>query len=252
MSRLTSSASNLVELPRRAAGATGRVVVDAGRSAGNAVVAPLRPLVPARSVDDWGRDEHLIAALRPLARLRWRVSVGGDQRLPARGGALLVTNDRRMSFSPLYVSWALAEATGRPVRFVGRPDIAPIGPLLQRAGALLTDPTEVRAALRAGELVLIATAATSHPRHAGSVEPDLVGAAVAAGVPVIPVASMSSPFSRAARAEVGPAVKLRRKRRGPLAEVELADAVQLHLQKMLDSLGGMQTGMTALDWLGEG
>ena len=43
-----------------------------------------------------------------------------------------------------------------------------------------------------------------------------------------------------------------RTRRGPLAEVELADAVQRHIQKMLDEFGGMQTGVTPVDWLAEG
>jgi hypothetical protein len=47
-------------------------------------------------------------------------------------------------------------------------------------------------------------------------------------------------------------VRLRKKRRGPLAEIELAEATQRHLQKMLDELGGVQTGMPAIDWLGEG
>jgi hypothetical protein len=63
---------------------------------------------------------------------------------------------------------------------------------------------------------------------------------------------MSSPFSRTARAEVGPPVRLRKKRRGPLAEIEIAEAAQRHLQRILDELGGMQTGMVAIDWLGEG
>ena len=63
---------------------------------------------------------------------------------------------------------------------------------------------------------------------------------------------MSSLLGRSARAEVGPAVRPRRKRRGPLAEVELAEAVQRHLQKMLDEFGGVQTGVAPIDWLAEG
>ena len=38
----------------------------------------------------------------------------------------------------------------------------------------------------------------------------------------------------------------------PLAEVELADQVQHHLQRMLDGFGGMQTGVAPIDWLAEG
>jgi len=204
------------------------------------------------TVDDWGRDDRLIRLLVPLAWLRWSVSVGGIEQLPARTGALLVTNTRRVSLSQIYVAWALAREVGRPVRFVGRPDVAPLGPFLRRLGALLDDPTEVEGALRHGELVVMGAAPTGHPRHAGPVDHALIGSAVRAGVSVYPVASMSSPLSRNARADVGPAVRPRRKRRGPLAEVELAEATQRQLQKMLDEFGGVQTGVPPVDWLAEG
>jgi 1-acyl-sn-glycerol-3-phosphate acyltransferase len=233
--------ATIIDLPRRA--------FDTTRSL---AMAPVRPLIPAGMVDEWGRDEHVIRALSPLLRLRWNASVGGENRLPTRAGALLVTNDRRLSFSPLYVSWALAEATGRPVRFVGHPDIVPFGPAMRRLGAILRNPTEVRGALHHGELVVLAAAPTNHPRYAGTIDPALVGAAVMAGVGVFPVASMSSPLGRSTRVQVGAQVRLRTKRRGPLAEHELAEHTQRHLQRMLDELGGVQTGMTAIDWLGEG
>lgn len=207
---------------------------------------------PFETVDDWGRDDRLIRLISPLASLRWSVSVAGAHHLPERAGALLVTNTRRGSWSQLYVAWALARATNRPVRFVGRPDVAPIGPFLRRLGALLRNPTEVEGALRAGELVVFPATPTRHPRHAGAVDHEVLGAAVRAGVAVYPVASMSSVVGRAARADVGAAVRPRRKRRGPLAEVELADVVQRHIQTMLDEFGGVQTGVAPVDWLAEG
>ena len=37
-----------------------------------------------------------------------------------------------------------------------------------------------------------------------------------------------------------------------LAEVELAEQVQHHLQRMLDGFGGVRTGVAPLDWLAEG
>lgn len=233
--------ATIIDLPRRAADITRTVAM-----------APVRPFLPAGQVDEWGRDAHVIDALGPLFRLRWNVLVGGEHHLPARAGALLVTNDRRLSFSPLYVSWALARATGRPVRFVGHPDIVPFGPALRRLGAILRDPAEVHGALHHGELVVLAASSTTHPRFAGEIDPALVAAAVRAGVQVYPVASMSSPVGRSARVQVGAAVRSRVKRRGPLAEHELATAAQRHLQRLLDELGGVQTGMTAIDWLGEG
>ncbi len=211
-----------------------------------------RSWYPADSVDEWGRDAHLIELLTPAATLRWDVSVGGVQHLPKRGGALLVTNSRYFSLSTVYSAWALSKAIGRPVRFAGRPDIAPLGPLMQRLGGLLNKPEEIGGALRANELVVVSAHGTRDPRHAGRVDPKLIGAAIASGTPVHPVASMSTPFGRPARVEVGAAVRPRRKRRGPLAELELADLTQVGIQRLIDALGGLHTGVAPIDWLAEG
>ncbi|MFM2078430.1 MAG: hypothetical protein RJA49_2320 [Actinomycetota bacterium] len=232
--------AEIVQFPRKLAG-----------RAGSALVEPLRNW-PVHSVDDFGRDPHLVRALSPFAHLRWDVGVGGTQHLPAKGGALLVCNTRRWALSNIYAAWALGDAIGRPVRFVGRPDFAPVGPFMRRIGGLLARPDEVLGALRNHELVLVSCAMSSHARHAGEVDHALVGAAVLAGTPVFPVATMSSALGRAARAEVGPQVRPRRRRKGPLAEVELAEQVQHHVQRLLDSLGGMQTGVAPIDWLAEG
>jgi hypothetical protein len=203
-------------------------------------------------VDEWGRDARLIELLTPAARLRWDVSVGGTTHLPKRGGALLVTNSRRFSLSTIYTAWALSGALGRPVRFGGRPDIAPVGPLMQRLGGLLNKPEEIRSALRDGELVVVSTGGTRNPRHAGAVDPTLIATAVVTGTPVFPVASMSSPMGRAARVEVGAQIRPQHKRRGPLAELELAEITQRHIQRLLDGLGGLHTGVAPVDWLAEG
>ncbi len=233
--------ADLIQFPRRAAD-----------QISNTITKPARALWPVHSVDDFGRDPHLIAAINPLAHLRWDVSVGGLEHLPVRTGALLVCNSRRWGLTSIYAALALSEACGRPVRFVGRPDIAPLGPVMRRLGGLLAQPADVLGALRHHELVLLPAAPTAHPRHAGAVPHQLVGPAVIAGVPVFPVATMNSAVSRTARAEVGAQVRPRKKRRGPLAEVELAEQVQHHLQRMLDGFGGMQTGVAPLDWLAEG
>ena len=218
----------------------------------SAVTAPARELLPMHAVDDWVRDPSLVRALSSLGHLRWQISLGGAERLPVRGGALLVTNCRRFSFSAIYTAMAVGESTGRPVRFVGRPDMVPVGPLLRRIGGLLARPDEVEGALRHHELVVMPTAATRHPRHAGAVDVALIAAALATGTPVFPAASMSSPLGRGARVEIAPAVRAKRKRRGPLGDIEMAEAVQHHLQKVLDGLGGVHTGLSAFDYLGEG
>jgi hypothetical protein len=236
--------ADILQFPRRAAG---KVV----GTAGSVLAEPLRHW-PAHSVDDFGRDPHLVQALTPLAHLRWDVGVGGTHHLPVKGGALLVCNTRRWALSNIYAAWALGQAIGRPVRFVGRPDIAPLGPFMRRIGGLLARPDEVLGALRNHELVLVSCAMSNNSRHAGEVDHALIGAAVVAGVPVFPVATMSSAVGRTARAEVGPQVRPRRKRKGPLAEVELAEQVQHHIQRMLDGFGGVQTGVAPIDWLAEG
>ena len=218
----------------------------------NPVIRLPRSWYPADSVDEWGRDAHLIELLTPAATLRWDVSVGGVHHLPKRDGALLVTNSRIFSLSTIYAAWALSQTIGRPVRFGGRPDIAPLGPLLQRLGGLLNKPEEISGALRAGELVVVSAKGTRDPRHAGPVDPKLIAAAVSSGTAVYPVASISTPFGRTARVEVGPVVRPRRKRRGPLAELELAELTQRHIQRLIDGLGGLHTGVAPIDFLAEG
>jgi hypothetical protein len=199
-------------------------------------------------VDDWGRDPDAVARVWTLSQLRWKVNVGGHQHLPARAGALVVVNARTFALAPIYTALAVGGAIGRPVRFVGRPDTAPVGPALQRLGGLLARPDEVTNVLRAGEVVVLGAEPTRHPRRVGHVDHRLVGAAVAAGVKVFPGATASSPFHRGARVEIGPEVRPDRRRRGPLTELELADDLAAAIQQLLDELGGTATG-TPIDWL---
>ncbi|CAN5653328.1 hypothetical protein BH10ACT2_BH10ACT2_02600 [soil metagenome] len=185
------------------------------------------------AVDNFGRDPHLVAALSPLARLRWNVQVSGADNVP-NSAALLVCNSRRFALGAVYAALGLTDVTGRPVRFVGRPDTAPLGALMRRVGALLPHPSDVLGALRDGQLVLISAAGTRDPRHAGVVPQELVGQAVIAQIPVLPVTTISSVFSRTAHVVVGKPTIARRERTGPLAHVELAEQVQHDLQRMLD------------------
>ncbi len=201
---------------------------------------------PSGMVDDWGRDPGLVRAVMQLARLRWDVAVGGDQRLPRRKGALVVVNARRFALTPIFAAFAISEAVDRPVRFVGRPDTAPVGAFARRIGGLLEHPDEVRGALATDQLVVLG--AEHSEFDVGRVDHAIVGAAVAAGVSVHPAATTSSPLMRAARVEIGTASRSPRKRRGPLTELELADRVRLDIATLIDELGELHTG-TPLDWL---
>ncbi len=224
---------NVVTLPTTAARATLPMAV--------------RRVTGRFEVDDWGRDAELVRVLGGVAELRWAVNLGGAQHLPVRAGALVVTNSRRFALTPLLVAWCLGEQLDRPVRFVGHPDIAPTGALLRRMGALLDNPKETAGALRAGEIVVVGTTPTRHQRASGTVPIDHIGAALATNTSVFAAAAVSSPLSRSARVEVSTAIRTRTRRRGPLAEVELAEHVQHRLQSRLDEMGGAQV----LDWLGE-
>lgn len=199
-------------------------------------------------VDDWGRDDAFVNRVWSLSRLRWNTSVGGVEHVPKRAGALIVVNARRFALAPLLAALAIGDAVDRPVRFVGRSDVAPLGPMMQRLGALLPVEAELEGALRAGELIVLGATHTRTNLHTGVIDHLLVGSAVAAKVRVLPAATMSVPLQRNARVEIGAPVRLRSKRRGPLQELETADHLQAHINAILDEMEGTITG-TPIDWL---
>lgn len=205
----------------------------------------------ANQVDDWGRDNAFVNRMWSASQIRWSSSVGGIEHLPKRSGALIVVNARRFALAPVFASLAIGAETNRPVRFVGRSDIAPFGPMMQRLGALLPVEAELVGALRAGELIVLGAAHQPTNQRAGLIDHRLVGAAVATKVPILPAATVSVPLRRSARVEIGAPVKLRRKRRGPLDELETSDLLQDRIDDILDELGGALTG-TPLDWLPTG
>ena len=183
-------------------------------------------------------------------RLRWDTVVGGDERLPG------ARRRRWSSSTPAASRWRRSTprsrspgATGRPVRFVGRPDVAPVGALARRLGGLLARPDEVAGALRAGEL-LVMPATRRRSTHAAS-----AASTTASSAPrsrrrrrSSRPATASSPWSRSRAHRDRPAVRPSKRRRGPLIELELADLVEQRIQRILDEFGGTRTG-TPLDWL---
>jgi hypothetical protein len=244
---MTSNLGRVVNFPvrntaSRAGAAMSRAAADVGASVTRFTDEQ------AGVVDDWGRDPGLVRTVIVMSHLRWDVTVGGDQRLPRRKGALIVVNARTLALAPIYAALALSEAVDRPVRFVGRPDTAPVGPLLRRIGGLLDHPDEVAGALAAGQLVIMGAAHNERLRKVGRVDHALVGAALAAGVQVFPAATSSNPIGRAARLEIGTPSRSPRRRRGPLSELELADQVARDIELLLSEIGDLRTG-TPIDWL---
>jgi 1-acyl-sn-glycerol-3-phosphate acyltransferase len=198
----------------------------------NVVAALRRQVTGANEVDPWGMDPELVAAARALAPLRWQVTVGGADHVPATGPALLVANRRRLAATPLLMAAAIGHATGREVRFTGITDLAPLGPALRRVGGVLARPDEVAGLLRDGQLPAVFCQVRSSKR-VGATPTPFLAAAVAVDAPVLPVAIVAPPLARRVRVEVGAPVTARR-RSGPLALAELGDAVRDAIQRMVD------------------
>lgn len=223
---------------------------NAGTQAASAATGTVRQLRnwTTNEVDDWGRDDAFVRRIWSLSHLRWSTSVGGAEHVPKRTGALIVVNARRFALAPVFAAIAIGATVNRPVRFVGRPDIAPLGPIMQRLGALLPVEAELESALRAGELIVLGASHTRTNLHSGVVDHQLVGSAVAAQVRVLPAATMSVSLQRNARVEIGGPIRLRHKRRGPLEELKIADRLRADINAVLDEMGGTMTG-TPIDWL---
>jgi hypothetical protein len=160
---------------------------------------------------------------------------------------VFVVNTRRFRLTQWWAAIELSSAIGRPVRFVGRSDTAPFGALARRLGGLLARPDEIAGALRHGQLLVVGLSGTIDSRQAGDCDPRLLAPAVERRVPVFPTAVMSSDLSRRARIEIGPAIAVARRRRGPLGELELAHRIEGTVSEMLEAFGGAHTG-TPLDW----
>jgi hypothetical protein len=180
-------------------------------------------------VDPWGLDPDLISLVSPLADLRWVLEVDGAHQLPEDGPAMVVCNRRFGISEPLVLTAGLARATGRWVRLVGLPDIAPLGPLLRRLGSAVDAPAEVAGLLRAGELVGVPLALEPTARfRAGWLDPGLVALAVEQHVPVFPLAAIGHELGRRWRIIVGPAV------RNADDPAEMVDGVRTSVQSLLD------------------
>ncbi|HRW39296.1 MAG TPA: HAD-IB family hydrolase, partial [Aquihabitans sp.] len=145
------------------------------------------------------RALHLLA--RPQLFPWVRFDVGGIDRIPAEGPAILVGNHRSY-FDPLAIGWALAQA-GRPARFLGKKEVfdAPIvGQVVSALGGIRVERgtgsdeplLAAAAALEAGEAVALMPQGTI-PRGRAFFEPELKGRwgaaklAAMSGAPVIPI-----------------------------------------------------------------
>jgi hypothetical protein len=188
----------------------------------------------ANDVDEWGLDPELVALANPVLALRWDIEVHGAHQLPTVGGAVLVFNRRFGVSEPWVVARGIRQATGRFVRTVGVPDVAPVGPLVRRFGGVLDRADEITGLLRAGQLVGLPMARDVRSRErVGSLEVDRIEPAIETGCPVVPVALVGRELGRSWRIVVGDPVPPLADA-GPLAAAELAESTRAAVQVLLD------------------
>lgn len=176
------TAAGSLEIP-----SVGNHGIDADRSAPPAsLVASLRRRIGGRyPIDPFGADPQLMDLVAPVVSAGVRVQVEHPNRLPAVGGALIVSNRGLGLLEPAALAAAVRSVTGRRLRVVGAPELPAIGPLLRKLGALGGRPTDVAALLRAGHLAAAPLAPTWLRSGAG--EPPRALLAAILGFPVIPV-----------------------------------------------------------------
>jgi 1-acyl-sn-glycerol-3-phosphate acyltransferase len=187
-------------------------------------------------VDEWGFDPDFVAVLSPLLEARWRIRVEGAENIPDEGAAVLVANRRLGMSEPFAVAGAVWQASARVLRVLGVPDVAPIGPVLRRLGAVQDRPDELAGVLRAGQLALVFLDRQYRMgARVGHLARESVAPAVELGVPVLPVAVTGRELSRWWRVQIGEPVSTRTATgSGPLAVAETIDAVRAEIQEIID------------------
>ncbi len=187
----------------------------------------------AFEIDEWGLDPEFVSLVDPFLAARWDIEVTGAS-LPAVGAAVLVCNQRFGISEPWVLARGVRRATNRFVRTVGVPDVAGAGPLFRRFGGVLDRTDEVAGLLDAGHLVGVPLAREVRSRdRAGVADVDRLGAALASGAPVVPVALVGREFGRSWRVVIGTPLDVPATG-GSLAAADLAEAARHAVQDLLD------------------
>jgi hypothetical protein len=184
-------------------------------------------------VDPWGADPDWLDIFSTVAPML-RVRIEGSDRLPASGGALLVTNRRIGIGEPIALAVGIRRETGRLARPVGVPDGRMLSPLVRRFGMIRSSASEIRSVLAAGNLVVVGLTASLR-REAGTVASDLLAPALDLALPVFPVATVGGELTGSWRVHIGAAIAAPSSvRRTPLAAAELADRARAGVQMLLE------------------
>ncbi|HEX9683860.1 MAG TPA: hypothetical protein VGA13_12320 [Acidimicrobiales bacterium] len=209
---------------------------DVESEAQNASIVDLlrRRITGAFETDEFGLDVELMQIFDPLVSLRWNIEVKNAGVVPAIGPAVIVANRRFGVSEPIVLGRGVRLATGRRARFLGVPDIAPVGPILRRVGGAVDRPEELHSLLRLGHVVTLSLKRSIRQRgKAGTVPAFSLEPALALGVPVIPAAVIGREVGRRWHVVLGDPIP-RLSGSGPLAMAELADEARMRVQALLD------------------
>jgi 1-acyl-sn-glycerol-3-phosphate acyltransferase len=147
-------------------------------------------------IDAFGFDPQIVDVVSPLFTTAIRVEVEGGEHVPTSGPAVLVANRGFGIIEPAVLGIAVRRVAGRRLRIVGAPAVPALGGLARRLGAISASAPDMRACLRAGNLVAVPLAPTWLRRGAGIPPRPLLQAMTTA--PIVPVAvSPGGPFGLA-------------------------------------------------------
>jgi hypothetical protein len=147
-------------------------------------------------IDAFGFDPQIVDVVSPLFTAAIRVEVEGGEHVPTSGPAVLVANRGFGIIEPAVLGISVRRVAGRRLRIVGAPAVPALGGLARRLGAISASAPDMRACLRAGNLVAVPLAPTWLRRGAGIPPRPLLQAMTTA--PIVPVAvSPGGPFGLA-------------------------------------------------------
>ncbi len=193
-----------------------------------------RRLTGRHDIDPWGLDPDLRALLHPLGVLRWRVDVDGADHLPS-GPALLVHNQRFGLSERFVLASGVSRVVGRTTRPAGLADRVLIGPSLNRVGLVSDDEADLRALFRRGELVSVGLERLAANRFtAGRCPTPPLAAALAIGVPVVPVAVVGRELARRWEIIVGAPIPTRQRGARP-TPIEVSISVRRRVGQLLEA-----------------
>jgi len=154
-------------------------------------IAPVGTMLKRRfdgryPIDPFGFDPQVVDLVTPLFTAAIRVEVEGGENVPQTGPAVLFANRGFGILEPAVLGISVRRVASRRLRIVGAPSVPALGGLVRRLGGISASAADMRACLRAGNLVAVPLAPTWLRRGAGIPPRPLLQAMTTA--PIVPVA----------------------------------------------------------------